>query len=83
MVLDRRKLVELLDMHANGTISWSEFAVTVQEIHKNRVGQPSCRKVMVNKPKEEDYFYANPYECLVNNSTRCDIDPSNSSSTLR
>lgn len=81
IVLDRRKLVELLDMHANKTISWSEFTATVQEIHKNKVGQPSCRKVMVNKPKEEDYFYANPYECLVN-STGCD-EPSSSSSTLR
>ncbi|XP_020580964.1 uncharacterized protein At1g04910-like [Phalaenopsis equestris] len=68
IVLDRRKLVELLDLHANKTLSWSEFSVNVQEIHKNRVGQPSCRKVLVNRPKEEDYFYANPYECLVDSA---------------
>lgn len=78
IVLDRRKLVELLDRHANKTLSWSEFTDTVQEIHKNRVGQPSCRKVLINRPKEEDYFYANPYECLIN-STECEEEPLNSS----
>ncbi|KAG0470142.1 hypothetical protein HPP92_016842 [Vanilla planifolia] len=70
IILNRRKLVELLDLHARKMLSWAEFASTVQELHKERVGQPVCRKVMVGKPKEEDYFYANPYECLIN-STEC------------
>ncbi|KAK8966828.1 hypothetical protein KSP40_PGU016124 [Platanthera guangdongensis] len=71
IVLDRRKLVDLLDLHANETLSWAEFTGAIKKIHENRFGQPSCRKVMNNKPKEEDYFYANPYECLIN-STDCD-----------
>lgn len=70
IVLDRRKLVDLLDLHANETLSWAEFAGAVKKVHENRFGQPSCRKVVINKPKEEDYFYSNPYECLIN-STEC------------
>jgi hypothetical protein len=70
-VLDRRKLVELLDLYTNKTISWDNFASSVQEAHKkNRVAQPSCRRKLENRPKEEDYFYANPHECLAN-STLC------------
>ncbi|KAJ1298609.1 hypothetical protein BS78_01G467000 [Paspalum vaginatum] len=68
VVLDRRKLVELLDLYTNKTISWSKFAASVQEAHKNRVAQPSCRRKFENRPKEEDYFYANPHECLANSS---------------
>ncbi|TVU48249.1 hypothetical protein EJB05_07878 [Eragrostis curvula] len=68
MVLDRRKLVGLLDLYTNKTISWDSFASSVQETHKSRVAQPSCRQKLENKPKEEDYFYANPHECLANSS---------------
>ncbi|XP_068636530.1 rhamnogalacturonan I rhamnosyltransferase 1 isoform X2 [Aristolochia californica] len=64
VLLDRRKLVELLDLHRNGTMTWDKFVIAVQEAHTNRMGQPSLRKVIVDKPKEEDYFYANPSECL-------------------
>ncbi|NP_001317461.1 hypothetical protein Zm00014a_013885 [Zea mays] len=70
VVLDRRKLVELLDLYTNKTMSWDNFASSVQEAHKNCVAQPSCRRELKNRPKEEDYFYANPHECLAN-STLC------------
>ncbi|XP_072977420.1 rhamnogalacturonan I rhamnosyltransferase 1-like isoform X1 [Typha angustifolia] len=66
ILLDRKKLVELLDLHKNNTLSWDEFASLVQKVHDRSIGQPACRRVMASKPKEEDYFYANPYECLVN-----------------
>lgn len=35
------------------------------------MGQPIRRVVIPDKPKEEDYFYANPQECLCE-STNCD-----------
>ncbi|KAL6867778.1 hypothetical protein ACP4OV_015802 [Aristida adscensionis] len=68
VLLDRHKLVEFLDMYTNKTISWDNFASSVREAHENRVAQPSCRRKLENKPKEEDYFYANPHECLANSS---------------
>lgn len=70
IVLDRRKLVELLDLHANKTISWVEFSAAVRQTHEGRTGQPACRRQISDKPKEEDYFYANPHECLIN-ATEC------------
>lgn len=76
VLLDRRKLVKLLDLYNNRTISWDNFASSVQEAHKSRVVQPSCRQKLENKPKEEDYFYANPHECLANSSWCSEIkDP--------
>ncbi|XP_057838168.2 rhamnogalacturonan I rhamnosyltransferase 1 isoform X2 [Cryptomeria japonica] len=62
--LDRRRLVELIDMYGNGSLQWDEFARRVRKIHKNQIGAPAQRKVIASKPKEEDYFYANPQECL-------------------
>ncbi|KAJ6821999.1 uncharacterized protein M6B38_130345 [Iris pallida] len=66
IMLDRRKLVQLLDLHENKTLSWDQFAAAVRETHENRFGQPACRRMVADKPKEEDYFYANPHECLMN-----------------
>ncbi|KAF4396770.1 hypothetical protein F8388_004738 [Cannabis sativa] len=79
VLLDRRKLVELLDMQQNGTLSWDEFTVSVQSVHEKRMGQPSRRRVIADRPKEEDYFYANPQECLCERRS-CDdlISPGNS-----
>ncbi|OVA03899.1 GDP-fucose protein O-fucosyltransferase [Macleaya cordata] len=62
--LDRRELVELLDLHQNNTLSWDEFSNAVRHVHEHRIGQPAMRKVIPERPKEEDYFYANPQECL-------------------
>ncbi|KAF3431504.1 hypothetical protein FNV43_RR26235 [Rhamnella rubrinervis] len=80
ILLDRKRLVELLDMHHNGTLPWDEFIVSVQSAHDKRMGQPNRRKVIADKPKEEDYFYANPQECLCE-GTSCDdlLSPGNSS----
>ncbi|KAK6921985.1 GDP-fucose protein O-fucosyltransferase [Dillenia turbinata] len=71
ITLDRKRLIELLDMYQNKTLSWDAFAVAVRLAHEKRVGQPTRRKVIVEKPKEEDYFYSNPQECLCE-STKCD-----------
>lgn len=68
ILLDRQKLVQL---HQNRTLSWNEFANAVQMAHEKRMGQPSRRRVIPDKPKEEDYFYANPHECLCK-ITKCD-----------
>ncbi|KAB5538501.1 hypothetical protein DKX38_016034 [Salix brachista] len=65
ILLDRKRLVELLDLHQNGTLSWNEFAVAVRSAHEKRMGQPTRRRVIADKPKEEDYFYANHQECLL------------------
>lgn len=64
-MLDRRELVELLDLYQTGELSWEQFSDAVQEVHKNQMGQPVRRKVIPDRLKEEDYFYANPQECLA------------------
>uniref|UniRef100_A0A0R0LDI6 O-fucosyltransferase family protein n=1 Tax=Glycine max TaxID=3847 RepID=A0A0R0LDI6_SOYBN len=80
ILLDRKKVVELVDMHQNGTLSWIEFADAVRRVHEKRIAQPTRRRVILDKPKEEDYFYANPHECLCE-ETNCDdlLGPRNSS----
>ncbi|XXG38913.1 hypothetical protein AAC387_Pa01g0012 [Persea americana] len=70
ILLNRRKLVQLIDLHLNNTISWDEFAGAVRQAHQNRMGRPVNRSVITDKPKEEDYFYANPRECVCE-TTEC------------
>jgi hypothetical protein len=69
-------------MHQNRTLAWNEFVVAVRSAHEKRMGQPRRRRVTVDKPKEEDYFYANPHECLCGGTT-CDdlLGPGSSSKT--
>ncbi|OWM75921.1 hypothetical protein CDL15_Pgr009565 [Punica granatum] len=71
ILLDRQKLVELLDLHQNGTITRDEFKSSVRKVHEKRMGQPAHRRVIPDKPKEEDYFYSNPQECLCG-APNCD-----------
>ena len=62
---DRKVLVELIDKYNNlGTINWDEFSLAVKAAHVDRMGNPTKRSVVPGKPKEEDYFYTNPQECL-------------------
>lgn len=63
ILLDRVKLVELLDLFQGGTLSWDEFSAAVKAAHQNHMGQPTERRAIPGRPKEEDYFYANPQEC--------------------
>ena len=72
ILLDHKSLVLLLDMHHNRTLSWNEFVVAVTLVHEKRMGQLTHCRVIVDKPKEEDYFYANPQECLCK-GTNCDL----------
>ncbi|XAR51614.1 hypothetical protein NMG60_11006291 [Bertholletia excelsa] len=64
ILLDRQSLVDLIDQYSNGTLSWDEFSSFVKKAHIDRLGSPKRRAVNPERPKEEDYFYANPYECL-------------------
>lgn len=64
ILLDRKLLVDLIDQYTNGTLSWDEFSSSVNATHAERMGSPSRRVVIPDRPKEEDYFYANPQECL-------------------
>ncbi|GAY36716.1 hypothetical protein CUMW_024010 [Citrus unshiu] len=73
ILLDRKILVGLLDMHHNGTLSFNEFTVAVRLAHKKRMGQPTRRRVIADKPKEEDYFYANPQECFCEGTNCADL----------
>ncbi|GKV22378.1 hypothetical protein SLEP1_g32258 [Rubroshorea leprosula] len=82
ILLDRRKLVPLLDLHQNGTLTWNEFEVAVRQAHEKRMGQPSHRTVVSDKPKEEDYFYANPEECLCEGTSCDDLQGPRNSSKL-
>jgi rhamnogalacturonan I rhamnosyltransferase len=36
----------------------------MKELHWGRMRQPAKRRIIPGQPKEEDYFYANPHECL-------------------
>ncbi|KAL9255255.1 Rhamnogalacturonan I rhamnosyltransferase 1-like protein [Drosera capensis] len=62
--LDRKFLVETIDQFSNRPLSWDEFSSSVKEAHADRMGSSRPRMVIPDKPKEEDYFYSNPYECL-------------------
>ncbi|KAK9272920.1 hypothetical protein L1049_003299 [Liquidambar formosana] len=64
ILLDRKLLVNLIDQYRNGSLSWDEFSSTVKEVHADRMGSPKRRVVIPDRPKEEDFFYANPHECL-------------------
>lgn len=64
ILLDRKLLVDLIDQYNVGSLSWDEFSAAVKDSHGERMGNPSKRLVIPDKPKEEDYFYANPWECL-------------------
>ncbi|KAI4344006.1 hypothetical protein L6164_011284 [Bauhinia variegata] len=64
ILLNRKLLVELIDEYNKGVLNWDEFSSAVKEAHSNRMGQPTKRLVIQDRPKEEDYFYANPEECL-------------------
>ncbi|KAK4773369.1 hypothetical protein SAY87_028388 [Trapa incisa] len=64
ILLDRKLLVELMDQYNLGLLSWDQFSNAVKISHANRMGSQSKRSVIPDRPKEEDYFYANPYECL-------------------
>ncbi|MCO5550971.1 hypothetical protein L7F22_004466 [Adiantum nelumboides] len=64
ILLDRKRLVQLLDEYQNGSLQWEDLSFAVQEAHKHRMGTSAQRRVILDRPKEEDYFYANPQECL-------------------
>ncbi|XP_020235062.1 rhamnogalacturonan I rhamnosyltransferase 1 isoform X2 [Cajanus cajan] len=64
ILLDRKHLVRLIDQYAKGSLSWDEFSIMVKKTHANRMGSPKSRVVIPDRPKEEDYFYSNPQECL-------------------
>ncbi|KAH7528855.1 hypothetical protein FEM48_Zijuj05G0122100 [Ziziphus jujuba var. spinosa] len=64
VLLDRKLLVDLIDQYNSGSWSWDEFSSAVKKSHAGRMGSPTKRLVIPDRPKEEDYFYANPEECL-------------------
>lgn len=83
ILLDRKRLVELLDLHNNKTLTWDQFAVAVKEAHERRRGAPTHRRVISDKPKEEDYFYANPQECLCEGTNCHDLSGHRNSTLTR
>ncbi|KAL0424875.1 UNVERIFIED_CONTAM: Rhamnogalacturonan I rhamnosyltransferase 1 [Sesamum radiatum] len=76
ILLDRRMLVDLIDKYNFGSLTWDEFSAAVKDAHALRMGNPSKRLVIPDRPKEEDYFYANPWECLqpLNEDERLPLD---------
>ncbi|XP_076905589.1 rhamnogalacturonan I rhamnosyltransferase 1-like [Bidens hawaiensis] len=62
--LDRKVLVDLIDRYSEGSLNWEDFSNAVKEVHADRMGRPARRVMISDRPKEEEYFYANPYECL-------------------
>ncbi|KAE9609663.1 putative GDP-fucose protein O-fucosyltransferase [Lupinus albus] len=68
ILLHRKLLVEMIDQYSNGVLNWDEFSLALKEAHADRMGNPTKRLVIPDRPKEEDYFYANPEECLGTSS---------------
>ncbi|KAL3617831.1 Diphthamide biosynthesis protein [Castilleja foliolosa] len=64
ILLERRLLVDLIDNYTSGSLTWDEFSTAVKDAHAERMGNPIKRLMIPDRPKEEDYFYANPWECL-------------------
>lgn len=64
ILLDRRLVIGLIDRYNNGSLSWDDFSFIIKESHADRMGNPIKRVVIPDRPKEEDYFYSNPQECL-------------------
>lgn len=62
--LNRRVLVDLIDQYTSGRLGWEELTVAVNAAHVDRMGGPTERAVIPDRPKEEDYFYAKPHECV-------------------
>lgn len=69
ILLDRRLLVDLIDQYNHGLLNWSEFSMAVKGVHADRMGNPTKRIVIPDRPKEEDFFYANPEECLISSDS--------------
>lgn len=74
--MDRKLIVELTDLYIGGSLGWDEYSSALKAAHANRMGRPSRRVVIPDRPKEEDYFFSNPQECLV---SRSDDEPWTSS----
>lgn len=64
ITLDRKVLVDLIDQYNAGSLGWEDFSSSVKAAHAHRMGGPSRRVLIPDRPKEEDYFYTNPQECL-------------------
>ena len=64
MPLDRKLVVSLIDQYSNGLLGWDEFSSAMKEGHSDQNGSSKTRVVIPDRPKEEDYFYSNPHECL-------------------
>ncbi|CAJ2665870.1 unnamed protein product [Trifolium pratense] len=64
ILLDRKHMVPLIDLYTNKSLSWDDFSIKVKKVHAKRMGNPKRRVIIPNRPKEEDYFYSNPRECL-------------------
>ncbi|OMO72225.1 GDP-fucose protein O-fucosyltransferase [Corchorus olitorius] len=64
ILLDRMALVKLIDGYRDGTLDWDEFSLLVKQYHEDRIGKPARRMENPDKPRYEDFFYANPQECL-------------------
>lgn len=64
ILLNRKLLVDLIDRYHDGILNWDEFSSAVKEVHADRMGGATKRLVIPDRPKEEDYFYANPEECF-------------------
>lgn len=57
-------MIGLIDKYESGELSWDQFSELVKEAHADRMGHPKKRLIIPDRPKEEDYFYSNPYECF-------------------
>ncbi|KAF4397677.1 hypothetical protein G4B88_027417 [Cannabis sativa] len=64
ILLDRKLVIGLIDQYKSGSLNWDDFSLIVKKAHTDRMGNPSKRVAIPDRPKEEGYFYSNPHECL-------------------
>ncbi|KAK2658813.1 hypothetical protein Ddye_005346 [Dipteronia dyeriana] len=57
-------IVNLIDHYITEKLNWDDFSLLVNESHKDQMGKPITRLEILDSPKDEDYFYFNPHECL-------------------
>ncbi|GFZ12182.1 O-fucosyltransferase family protein [Actinidia rufa] len=70
ILLDRKLLVDLIGQYNGGSLNWDEFLSAVKETYAHRMGNATKRLVIPDRPKEEDYFFANPEEYLSRSQQR-------------